>query len=115
MAKGDSDVVRLAGRYVSDLFSNAGADVPLIYRGFKRSRELVDDCREVAKGNKLNGGDDVVVLLSAWFYDAGSVAMKEGGRAKSIELARAFLASQGQPESLADAVAACLTASGGED
>ena len=43
MSKSDSEIVRLAGRHVFELFSNASADVPLIYRGFKRSRGLVDD------------------------------------------------------------------------
>jgi len=115
MSKSDSEIVRLAGRHVFELFSNARADVPLIYHGFKRSRGLVDDCREIAKGNKLDGAEGDVLLLSAWFHDAGYAARKDGGRAESIELARAFLASQGQPQSLADAVASCLTSAGRAD
>ena len=55
MAKDDPDIVRLAGRY-------------------KRSRELVDTCREIAKGNKLDGAEGEVLLLSAWFHDAGGLA-----------------------------------------
>jgi len=82
MSKSDSEIVRLAGRHVFELFSNASADVPLIYHGFKRSRGLVDDCREIAKGNKLDGAEGDVLLLSAWFHDAGYAARKDGGRAK---------------------------------
>jgi hypothetical protein len=107
MAKDDPDIVRLAGRHVFELFRNANTDSPLIYHGLKRSRELVDACREIAKGSKLNGADAEVLLLSAWFHDAGSAA-GNGGREKSIEIARAFLAHHEQPKSLADAVAACL-------
>src|SRR6266850_7470268 len=73
------------------------------------SRALVDDCKEIAKGSKLNGSVGQVLMLSAWFHDA-AFAVNGGGREKSIEIARAFLARQGQPESLADAVAGCLKA-----
>jgi hypothetical protein len=116
MGKNDWEIVRLAGEHVLDLFSNASAEVPLIYRGYKRSRELVDDCREIAKGSKLNGDAGQIVLLSAWFYDAGFAVAKKGAREKSIEIARDFLSRQGQPESVADAVAACIEGvAGGQD
>jgi predicted metal-dependent HD superfamily phosphohydrolase len=110
MAKDDPEIVRLAGLYVFDLFRNANGASPLVYHGFKRSRALVDDCREIAKGTRLNGGAEQVVMLSAWFHDAAFAVNGGGGREKSIELARAFLGRQGQPESLADAVAGCLRA-----
>src|SRR5437016_4356467 len=115
MGKRDSEIVRLAGQHVFELFSNANAGSSLIYHGYKRSRELVDDCKDIGKGSGLDGEDGPVLLLSAWFHDAGYSVAKHGGRDKSIELARAFLASQGQPESLADAVAACISAVDGED
>jgi predicted metal-dependent HD superfamily phosphohydrolase len=108
MGKGDSEIVRLAGQHIFELFRNVNADHSLIYHGYKRSRELVDECKDIAKGCKLNGDDGQVLLLSAWFHDAGYVVAKNGDRKKSIELARAFLVSQGQPESVVDDVAACL-------
>ncbi len=109
MSKDDSEIVRLAGQHVFDLFRSANGTSSLVYHGFKRSRALVDDCKEIAKGSKLNGSEGQVLMLSAWFHDAG-FAVNGGGREKSIEIARAFLARHGQPESLADAVAGCLKA-----
>ena len=114
MAKNDPEIVRLAGRHVLELFSSAGAKVPLIYHGYKRSRGLVEDCREFAKGNELNGHEGQVLLLSAWFHDAGYVQANGAARQTSIDLARAFLAAEGQPKGLADEVARCLTAVGDE-
>jgi len=119
MGKADPDIVRLAGEHVLELFSSAGADVPLIYHRFKRSRALVEDTKEIAKGNKLNEEEGEVLLLSAWFHDAGEAAARDGSseqkREKSVEIARAFLERAGQPQSVADAVTACLRAvNGGE-
>ena len=108
MSKNDSDLVQLASEHVLDLFSNASADVPLVYRGYKRSRELVDHCKKIAKGSKLNGEAGQILLLSAWFHDAGFAVAKDGARTKSIEIARAFLARHEKPESVAEAVAACI-------
>src|SRR5712671_3940256 len=108
MGKGNSEIVQLAGQHMFELFRKVNTYSPLIDHGFKRSRELVDVCKEIAKGCKLNGEDGQILLLSAWFHDAGYAVAKDGGREKSIELARAFLAQKGQPEGLADAVAACL-------
>jgi predicted metal-dependent HD superfamily phosphohydrolase len=110
MHKNDADIVRLAGQYVFELFRNANADCSLVYHGFTRSRELVDACKEIAKGCKLDDDAERVVLLSAWFHDAGYAVASDGDRAKSIEAARKFLADRAQPESLADAVASCLEA-----
>src|SRR5262249_40114669 len=112
VSKHDSEVVQLAGQHVLELFSNA--DLPLIYHGYKRSRALVADARDIAKGNELNGVEGQVLLLSAWFHDAGYVATKDGGPAKSIVLARSFLESQNQSQDLADAVAACVGDAGDE-
>jgi len=111
MAKDDPEIVRLAGQHVFELFQKANTGAPLLYHGYERSRELVDRCREIAKASKLNGADGEVLLLSAWFHDAGYSA-GHGEREKSMGLARAFLARHGEPESLADAVAACLALKG---
>lgn len=110
MGKEDAEIVRLAGQHVYELFRKANGDPSLVYHGFKRSRELVRDSKEIAKGSKLNGADGQVLLLSAWFHDAGYAAGNGGSREKSIEIAREFLARQGQPDNLVDAVADCLKA-----
>ena len=89
MGKDDSEILRLAERHVFDLFRNGNGTSSLVYHGFKRSRALVDDSKEIAKGSKLNGAEGQVLMLSAWFHDA-AFAVNGGGREKSIEIARAF-------------------------
>src|SRR4051812_3875840 len=108
MGKDDSEIVRLAGRHMFELFRNSNPGSPLIYHGYKRSREVVGASKEIAKGNKLDGDDGQVLLLAAWFHDAGYADGGDGNRARSIEQARAFLARHGQPQRIADAVGACL-------
>jgi len=111
LSKHDPPIVRLAAQHVFEIFQSAGADTPLVFHNFARTRELVASCRDIAKGSKLEDGDLTVVLLAAWFHDAGYAAARDGDRPKSAELARSFLASQKQPQGLADAVARCIEAS----
>jgi HD superfamily phosphodiesterase len=114
MGKGDSEIVRLAEEHVFELFRDASTNHPLTYHGFRRSLDLVKICKDIAKGSELDGDDSQVLLLAAWFHDAGYAVTKDGIAGRSIEIARAFFASHGQPASLADAVVACLGAAEGE-
>jgi hypothetical protein len=111
MSKHDAPIVRLAAQHVFRVFRDAGPDNPLVFHNFGRVRALVDACREIAKGAKLDDGEVPVLLLAAWFHDAGYAVGPKGGRKESAELARAFLAEQRQPEALAEAVVAAILAS----
>jgi hypothetical protein len=111
MSKHDPPIVRLAGQEAFKLFRNAGADNPLVFHSFKRARALVDASREIAEGAKLDDGELLTLLLAAWFHDAGYAIEPKGNRKQSAALARAFLAEQGQPQQLAEDVAAAIQAS----
>ncbi len=108
MGKHDNDLVQKASEHVFELFRSAKPEVPLVYHGFRRTRELVDACKDVAKGCKLADGDVDVVLLAAWFHDAGFAAGFDADRRRSVEICREFLVRHEGRKSLADRVIACL-------
>src|SRR6267143_969112 len=110
MSKHDEPIVRLAAQQVFQIFRNAGPDNPLVFHSFGRARVLVDATREVAKGAKVDDGDLTALLLAAWFHDTGYAAGPKGNRKQSAEIARAFLAEQGQTPELVDEVAAAIQA-----
>src|SRR2546422_846786 len=104
MGKHDNDIVQKASEHVFELFRSAKPEVPLVYHGFRRTRELVDACKDVAKGCKLADGDVDVVLLAAWFHDAGYAAGFDADRRRSVEICREFLVRHEGRKSLADRV-----------
>jgi hypothetical protein len=108
MGKHDRDILELTEQHVFELFREAKPEIPLIYHGFRRSRELVEAGKQIGKGAKLTSEDLTVVLLSAWFNDAAYAVARNGVRGRNAELARAFLAERDQPPKLVDAVVACL-------
>ena len=108
MGKHDTDLVRLAAEHVFELFKGANPDVPLVYHGFNRTRELVVSCKDIAKGCKLEDDELQTLLLAAWFHDAGYAVGLDGDERKGIELCREFLARQQASATLRDRVIACL-------
>jgi len=108
MGKHDVNVVRDAGEHVFALYRGAKAETPLLYHDFSRAREVVDACKDIAKGCKLDDDDREVVLLSAWFHDAGYAAGIDGDRTRSTEICRKFLGEDQGRNGLCERVIACI-------
>lgn len=107
----NNDIVRRSAEHVFGLFRGAARDGALVYHGFDRARSVASACKEIAKGCKLDDEQTQIAMLAAWFYDAGYAAGPNTDRQQSVEMLRAFLAEQGEPAELADAVEACMTGS----
>src|SRR5262249_54034047 len=110
MGKRDHDVVRDASEQVFALFRDAVRDGGLVYHSYDRSRELARTCREIAKGCDLDDEQTRVVLLAAWFNDAGYATAPGADGTASAAVARRYLAGSGERPELADAVEACMRA-----
>jgi len=108
MGKKDKEIVRQAAEHVFDLFRTASPGNALVFHCFKRSRDVVAACKEIAKESRLDDEDTRIVLLAAWFHDVAYAVAPDGDRKKGIELARAFLTDRNQPQELIDSVAACI-------
>ncbi len=94
-----------AQKAVFELFRDA--KTPLLYHGFRRTRDLVAHCKEIARRSDLDDDDLEVLILAAWFRDACYATGPDADRQRSIAIMREFLANQGQSD-LAEAVAACI-------
>jgi Family of unknown function (DUF5706) len=110
MAKPENQIVRLASEHVFNLFREPEGTTAVAFHGFKHSRDVVSAAKEIAKGSDLDANDTRVVLLAAWFVDAAYAIAPDGGRSDGAELARDFLVRNRQPQSLVEAVTACIEA-----
>src|SRR2546425_12290194 len=97
MGKHDTDLVRLAAEHVFELFKDANPDVPLVYPGLNRTRELVVSCKDIAKGGKLEDDELRTLLLAAWVHDAGYAVALDGDERKGIGACRESLGRQRAP------------------
>ncbi len=107
MAKQHNHVARAAREHVFALFRAAAERDILEYHHFARTREIVDACKEIAKGNHFADEAREVAVLCAWFEDA-CYAMGSDDHAKSLELCLQFLEQQQAHHPSREQVAACF-------
>ena len=113
MSKHDKDLVRNAADHVFTLFRDASRDGALTYYGYDRTRELTRSCRKIAKGCGLADSEMRIALFAAWFHGVGRTKGPHTNGVESAAVARQFLAAQGEPADLADAVETCMRAADG--
>lgn len=107
MGKHNGHLVRAAREHVFSLFRSAGPDLVLEYHHFARTREIVDACKEIAKGCGLPDDAREVALLGAWLYDA-CYATGSDDHAQSLELCTRFLEEQQAHHPSREQLAACF-------
>src|SRR5512138_3674815 len=107
MSKHNGHLVRGAREHVFALFRGAADGIALEYHHFARTREIVEACKEIAKGSELDGDAREVALLCAWFYDA-CYATGSDDHAKSVELCARFLEDQQARHPSREQIAACF-------
>src|SRR5262249_17436793 len=105
-----TELLDAANKHVFELFRCAKPDNPLVYHTFKRTPELVDACWESAKKSKLDEEECEILLLGAWFRDAGFASGLDGDRGKSVVVLREFLEQNGKEPEFCEAVTACISA-----
>src|SRR5215813_5036964 len=110
MGKHYKDLVRKTADHVFARFRDGNGDSALVYHRYDRVRELTKACREIARGCGLDDDQERIALLAAWFHDAGYAAGPHSDGVDSAAIARHFLADEGEPAELADAVEACMRA-----
>jgi hypothetical protein len=105
----NTDILTAASEHVRKLFLD---QLPpwSVYHTYEHTCEVVDAAAEIAKASRLGKSDLEVVLLAAWFHDAGYTKATHGHERESVEMAKEFLARQNYPPSRVDAVAECILA-----
>ena len=99
--------VRGAREHVFTLFRNAAERGALEYHHFARTLEIVDACKEISKGNKVDDEARQVAVLCAWFYDS-CYSTGCDDHAKSVELCLQFLEQRHAPQPSPEQVVACF-------
>ena len=112
MGKQNGHLVRAAREHVFSLFRSAGHGLVLEYHHFARTREIVDACKEIAKGCGLADDAREVALLGAWFYDA-CYATDSDDHAQSLELCMRFLEEQQARHPSREQLGSCFADGGG--
>jgi predicted metal-dependent HD superfamily phosphohydrolase len=104
-----SAIVQKASEYIASLFRERLSE-KYVYHNVNHTAEVVEACQEIGEGAKLSADDLEIVLLAAWFHDAGFVETSNGHEEKSVDIAIRFLQENGYPQENIDKVVGCIRA-----
>jgi predicted metal-dependent HD superfamily phosphohydrolase len=85
------NILEDASRYIFNLFKEK-LPYDYVYHNYQHTLEIVETCKKIAKGyNELSEEDLELLLLAAWFHDAGYTVAYKGHEEKSEKIAEEFL------------------------
>lgn len=83
-------IISKASDFIFNLFKEKLSD-EFVYHNFNHSNEVAIYSEKIAENYNLSEDDHEVLLLAAWFHDAGYIHTYKGHEEKSVELFNEFL------------------------
>lgn len=99
--KNTNPLIEEASEFIFNLFRKELTSDHL-YHNFKHTQETVKYCRSLSEDYNLSTRDYEVLLLAAWFHDAGYTRAYSGHEEKSIEILHEFLKGQYPEQDVAE-------------
>ena len=89
-----SALVEKAEKYVIN-FLNENLNNEYVFHNLSHTKRVVEKTQELIEGENIAEAEAQQLLLAAWFHDVGYAKTIENHESKSVELAKAFLTSEG--------------------
>ncbi|GAA4393223.1 Pycsar system effector family protein [Hymenobacter koreensis] len=91
-----SELVKQAKAHIEQLFDQQ-LPKQLVYHSYKHTNGVAKEAAALAEASGLTPADQEVLLLAAWFHDAGFIERTEGHEFRSAELAEQWLLERNYP------------------
>jgi predicted metal-dependent HD superfamily phosphohydrolase len=105
----NSEILNQAEAFVATLLQEKLPDWA-VYHNLLHTQQTVDAAEEIIEGSKLNKSDAEIVLLAAWFHDAGYTEGAEGHEERGAGIASEFLREKNYPPEKIQSIARCIRA-----
>ncbi|GAA4271956.1 Pycsar system effector family protein [Aquimarina gracilis] len=96
-------------KYIFELYKN---ELPKIYlyHNYLHTQRVVETTKEIVDNSEIDKNDEEIVLLAAWFHDAGHIKGSEDHEKRSAEIAENFLKENNMVEEKISAIKNCILA-----
>lgn len=103
------DIVKAAARHVRALFRD---NLPgwVVYHDLSHTRDVVKVCFTIAGSYRLSAAEREMLLLAAWFHDAGYTVTAKGHEEASVKIAEEFLSGARYPAQRISRILRCIMA-----
>lgn len=110
MNEANSQLLNAARTYVTDVFQHK-VKPEFVFHNMEHTEDVVEACSHMADYYQLNEEDRLVLMLAAWFHDAGySGGQAEGHEELSVQMATQFLQARQVDDAIIQRVASCIQA-----
>lgn len=92
-----SGILEQTTDYVKKIFTN---DLPkgCVYHNLHHTEEVVDAAKEIGENSGISDNELEILLIAAWFHDAGITKQYENHEEESVKIANEFLQKNNYPE-----------------
>ena len=104
-----TELLQKAEEYVSEFYSQK-INKDLLFHSIKHVKRTVKNVQILSQESGLSSDEIEVLMLAAWFHDAGHSSTYDRHERKSAEIARDFLREQNYPEDKIEKVMHCIWA-----
>ncbi len=105
----ENAILKKAEDYIFSLFKTSYTE-HLYYHNYKHTYDVVAACKEIALASNLLENDTELVLLAAWFHDAGYLTSSKNHEELSIDIAVLFLEKENYPTEKIEQINGCIRA-----
>lgn len=110
MTEAHNQLLAAARTYVTDIFQHK-VNPEFVFHNLEHTEDVVEASSQIADYYRLHEEDRLVLLLAAWFHDAGySSGQAEGHEEVSAQMATQFLHGRQVSENIIQRVASCIQA-----
>ncbi len=89
----ESLIVKNAENFVSELLREKLSN-SFLYHNLSHTQDVVEHAKKIGKKSGLSDDEIEIVIIAAWFHDAGYTEIYTGHEDKSVEIAKDFLTKQ---------------------
>ena len=103
------NLIEQAEDFVSNLLKDKLSNL-YSYHNFNHTFTVVNAVKELCKKEEVGGDDKEVLLVAAWFHDAGYIEGYQDHESESVKIATAFLKEKGKSDEFIAIVASLILA-----
>ncbi|MBQ4820570.1 Pycsar system effector family protein [Aquimarina sp. MMG016] len=102
-------ILEKAEGYIFNLFKN---DLPktFLYHNFLHTQRVVESVKEICEASDVNDEEKEILILSAWFHDAGYIKSTENHEEESVLIIEGFFRDQPIDKAKKQKAVACIRA-----
>lgn len=103
------ELIKSIKSYIDHLYSE-NSPMENVYHDFTHTKDVIEAAEKIGKSLNLNEEELQIITIAAYFHDVGYIDTRENHEARSVEIAKNFLAENHVERNKIDKITGCILA-----